>query len=242
MKTAFLSLAVSLLLGNTAFAQSFGEIKGKIVTQKGAPIEFATVTVKLGERMISVSSESDGGFKIKPLTSGIYNLEISCIGYEPLTINGVKVEAEQITFLNALKLNDYTYEIGGGSTVIAYKDPLINRDEAQKVTIRAAEISKTPMAKNPIGLIASMSSEISQKPDSDELYFRGSRGGSTVFFIDGVKMLRGTGRYPGGAIGALSVYTGGLPAKFGDTTGGVVVIETRNYFDLYNEHQAAQNQ
>jgi len=29
-----------------------------------------------------------------------------------------------------------------------------------------------------------------------------------------------------------------VPAKYGDVTGGVIVIETKNYFDLYN---AAKN-
>jgi outer membrane receptor protein involved in Fe transport len=41
-------------------------------------------------------------------------------------------------------------------------------------------------------------------------------------------------RIPSSAIGSISVYTGGLPAKYGDTTGGVVVIETKSYMDLYN--------
>ncbi|MFT6726371.1 MAG: hypothetical protein ACJAV7_000817, partial [Flavobacteriales bacterium] len=27
------------------------------------------------------------------------------------------------------------------------------------------------------------------------------------------------------------------PAKYGDFTGGVVVIETKNYFDLYKDQQ-----
>ena len=39
---------------------------------------------------------------------------------------------------------------------------------------------------------------------------------------------------PGVSIGALEAYTGGIPAKYGDTTGGVIVLETKSYFDLYN--------
>jgi hypothetical protein len=34
------------------------------------------------------------------------------------------------------------------------------------------------------------------------------------------------------------VYTGGLPAKYGDTLGGVVVMETKGYFDLYRQWEA----
>jgi outer membrane receptor protein involved in Fe transport len=34
---------------------------------------------------------------------------------------------------------------------------------------------------------------------------------------------------------SVSIYTGGLPAKYGDTTGGVVAVETKTYFDFYNQ-------
>jgi hypothetical protein len=32
------------------------------------------------------------------------------------------------------------------------------------------------------------------------------------------------------------VYSGAIPAKYGDTTGGVVVMETLSYFDLLREY------
>ncbi len=59
-------------------------------------------------------------------------------------------------------------------------------------------------------------------------------------YIDGVKQddnLRGV---PGSSIGSLTVYVGGVPAKYGDVTGGVVVIETKSYFDLYNQWKNTQ--
>jgi len=39
----------------------------------------------------------------------------------------------------------------------------------------------------------------------------------------------------------VAVYTGGVPAKYGDCTGGVVVIETKNYLSLYQEWLATQS-
>ena len=41
---------------------------------------------------------------------------------------------------------------------------------------------------------------------------------------------------PNEAINSFSVYTGGVPAKYGDVTGGIVAIETKSYFDLYQQH------
>ena len=40
---------------------------------------------------------------------------------------------------------------------------------------------------------------------------------------------------PPDAINSMTVYTGGLPARYGDVTGGVVAIETKSYFDLYQQ-------
>jgi hypothetical protein len=34
------------------------------------------------------------------------------------------------------------------------------------------------------------------------------------------------------------VYSGGLPAKYGDTMGGVIVVETKSFFDMYYESLA----
>jgi hypothetical protein len=59
-----------------------------------------------------------------------------------------------------------------------------------------------------------------------------------VTFIDGVKVVAGeVPNVPSTAIQNLTVYTGGIPAKYGDMTGGVVVIETKGYMDFYRESQ-----
>ncbi|MCA1764106.1 MAG: carboxypeptidase-like regulatory domain-containing protein [Flavobacteriales bacterium] len=44
------------------------------------------------------------------------------------------------------------------------------------------------------------------------------------------------GRIPGSAIKTITVHTGGIPAKYGDVTGGIVVIETKSYFDYFYEN------
>jgi len=43
---------------------------------------------------------------------------------------------------------------------------------------------------------------------------------------------------PPTSIASFTIYTGGLPARYGDVTGGAVAIETKSYFDLYMQQQA----
>ena len=234
MKKAILLMSISLI-HLAMLAQNFGEIQGKVVDQTGEALPFANVVAMQGTNPIGVSSDENGKFKIKPLNPGIYDLEVSFIGYHKLVVNKVTVNPDNIRFMGDLVLSLNEVIIEGEVCVIEYKDRLIDPEETGKMTMRSAEISQTPMAKNPVGLIASMAPGIYQKPGTNELYFKGSRTGSVLYMIDGQKVTNGAGNFPGGAIGSISVYTGGLPAKYGDTTGGVVVIETKNYFDFYNE-------
>jgi outer membrane receptor protein involved in Fe transport len=46
---------------------------------------------------------------------------------------------------------------------------------------------------------------------------------------------------PSLAIGSLEIYTGGIPAKYGDVTGGVIMMTTKGYFDILNERRAAES-
>jgi hypothetical protein len=80
-----------------------------------------------------------------------------------------------------------------------------------------------------------MSSEI-KMADDGELIFRGARKGDMIYVVDGVK-LNEVYNVPSCSIKRMMVYTGGLPAKYGDTLGGAIVVETLGYFDLLRQNQ-----
>jgi hypothetical protein len=71
------------------------------------------------------------------------------------------------------------------------------------------------------------------------LVFRGARKGDMIYMIDGIKA-NDVVNVPSVSIGNMMVYTGALPAKYGDTLGGVVVVETKSYFDLYRAWMAGR--
>ena len=87
-------------------------------------------------------------------------------------------------------------------------------------------------------LATSMSSEI-KVDDDGQLMFRGARKGDMIYMVDGIKA-NDVVNIPSSAIGNMMVYTGALPAKYGDTLGGVVVVETKSYFDLYRAWMAGR--
>ena len=57
------------------------------------------------------------------------------------------------------------------------------------------------------------------------------------YYVDGVKLRSTLANLPARSYGSIQVYTGGIPAKYGDTTGGVVAIETQGYFSLWRQEK-----
>jgi hypothetical protein len=97
-----------------------------------------------------------------------------------------------------------------------------------------------PNLRSPKKLMQTLTSDIVVSENGKDAYVRGGRADATVYFVDGVKMSN-IGNVPGVAIGSMTVYTGGVPAKYGDTTSGVVILETKSYFDMYNEWYYSQD-
>lgn len=235
-QTRILSLAMALSATGTLLAQTFGEIQGNVLAPDGTPSYGAVVEVDHGGERIATSADLEGRFVLKPLLPGTYNVRFSSAEFAPFEYTGVVVNPDKITFLRDMKSE--AKELG--VFVIekrVWEVPLIDPEEPGKTTIIASQIKHDATRKSPVKLITTIAPGIYKSPNSDELYFKGARADAMIYFVDGVKMssLKGV---PPDAVGSITVYTGGVPAKYGDFTGGVVAIETKTYFDLYRQRQA----
>jgi len=226
--------ALALMFVICIKAQSFGEIHGKVVDSKGKPIPGAIITADNSLELQGTATDEDGKFRVKPLRAGKYDVVVLMSGYDTLKVKGVIVEPEKIVRLKDFVLNEasvMTAEV----RIIEYIVPLIRYDADHIQTITAEEIKNMPSANGGklAAIVASMSSDIKPAPNGEDLYFRGSRAGSVLYFIDGVKSRDSNISIPSSGISSMSVYTGGMPAKYGDTTGGVIVVETKSYLEEY---------
>jgi len=116
--------------------------------------------------------------------------------------------------------------------VIEAKVKLIEAETHNKVSINSKSIMASPVKTN-INKLAGSTGNVQVSEDGNEVYFRGSRNGDVIYLVDGVKIQGARPTIPSAGIQSLSVYSGGLPAKYGDTMGGVIVVETKSYFDMY---------
>ena len=222
-------------------AQNFGEIQGKVIDElTGEVVPFAQVWVETGTVPIGTTSDIDGRYTIKPLEPGYYDLHVLDSRYAEFIKQGVNVRTNEITVLPTISMSIKTL----GVVVITELagEPLIYKDNPEKMTIASVDIKQRADAKNTRAMLVSLVPGIKASSDGQQLYFRGSRPENMITFIDGVKVTAGeVPNIPSAAIHNLTVYTGGIPAKYGDMTGGVVVIETKGYMDFYREAQRERN-
>jgi hypothetical protein len=233
MKSTKWILLAALIGAGQAWAQGPGEIHGKVVDDQGEPLEFVAVRAQQGETFaVGSTTDAEGRFILKPLQAGTYNITLQYM-LSTQEITEVRVDPGLITRLNGVQLSTMLGVVKVEAN--KWEEPLIRVDDPARMVITTAQIEKNALRKEPIRMIANLTPGVTKSRTSDELYFRGSRAGSMAYYVDGVKVASTNPGVSSDAISRVSVYTGGLPAKYGDVTGGVVAIETKSYFELYQQ-------
>ncbi len=205
------------------YAQS-GALKGKIIDKSTKePVPFANIVVELNGNMVGGgTSDFDGNYTIKPIPAGKFVVKASYVGYSTLQMNGVLVYADKIRFLD-LELESSSEQLEE-IVIVDYKVPLIDKDNTQTGgTVTSDDIAK--MSGRSAESVAATVGGVYQE-DGEIKSVRGARQEATTYYIDGVKV-RGSKSLPKSAIEQVSVVAGGLPAKYGDATGGIISITTK---------------
>lgn len=226
--------------GIIVLAQS-GTIKGIVFDETKQPMPGANVYVKIGINKIGVATDINGSYTIKPLPSGSYDLFISFLGFDTVRYTSVSVHPEKITFVDNTYLKLISVSVKGVAEVIGYREKLIDPDGI-RLAVKSAVIDKMADKKDISGILRSISTDFKVSSNGNDIYFRGSRSDASAFYVDGIRVESLKGSIPSNSIGSFNVYSGGVPAKFGDFTGGVVVIETKSYFEAINEWQSKMRQ
>ncbi len=233
---------ITLLIGiffisSTIFAQ-LGEIKGIVKDEKtGEPLPGANVYIEVGGVMHGAASDANGKYTIKPVRPGTHAVYISALGYKKAKTYDVLVTSSNIAYVNfdmdmvVTEFDEFVVEEK------MHEIDLINKSEPGVQHIIPKEFKKNVHKNDPLKAIESMSTGVTVAPNGKDVYIRGARPISTQYITDGMKSISGEIGIPGMAIGSIKVYTGGVPAIYGDVTGGVIVVETTSYFDLAQQYK-----
>lgn len=233
MRNIFLILALSLLssLGQIQ-AQNSASIRGRIVDEKGLALPMASVITEVHGKTIGAVANAEGYFILKPLPEGKYNITASYLGFANHTIKGIEVSNNQTYSANVIRLSNDT-ELP--EVVIATRKLIDSDQTITKLCVKATELESMPTGRSLSGILRAISSDISIDKNN-KVILRGSRPGNSITIVDDVKSM-GDASVPSSAIASVTVYSGGIPAKYGDFTGGVVLIQTKSYFDYYYKYK-----
>jgi hypothetical protein len=226
-----LALIITLCLAKINFAS--GEIRGKITDEQGNPAIGAIIKILAANHEITgTASDWEGKYSIKPIEPGVYDLIIQFPQYKIQKIENVIVRNEDVAYVDAeLK----PYGLDSMIEVKGYTKPTIDVSVVDMQSIDAQEMSRMAVDRGDIkSALVNKSSDVYQDPNDGLLYVRGARKDATEYLIDGERVI-GSMEVPATSIQSAAIITGGLPAQYGDLTGGLVIITTKDYFSGMRE-------
>ncbi|MEO0725444.1 MAG: carboxypeptidase regulatory-like domain-containing protein [Bacteroidota bacterium] len=248
------SLLLFTLLLSVAFlsAQS-ASLSGKVIEDDSkSPVVSGTVTLyQNGELEAMELTTFDGDYRFANLDPGTYDVEFSYLGYENVRFNGVQIFAGKAAKLDA-ELPQKSFTIGG-VVVKEYRNPLVNPDNTSTGGVLTAKEIRNLPTRN-IQALAATTAGLSTADEGDDVNVRGARPDGTNFYIDGFRVQGNL--IPESEIDQLQIITGGVEARYGDVTGGIISIttkgpsstfsggvemETSQYLDPYNNSLVGVN-
>lgn len=224
MLRKLLIIMMALVTSAGLYAQSAGTLNGTVKDgATGEPIPFANVSIEENGNVVTGGmTDFDGKFSIKPIPAGKYTVSVSYVGYATLQYSNVQIPGGKITFQDFAM--SASAEILAEVEIREYKVPLISKDQTQSGgTVTSEDIAKMP-GRSAAAVATTVGGVYSE--DGEVGSIRGARSEGTVYYVDGVKV-RGSSSVPKSAIEQVTVITGGLPAAYGDVTGGVISLTTK---------------
>ncbi len=214
--------ALALIVSVCAAAQ---EARLKIhVTDKitAEALELSSIVVEnSGNTVASGVADVNGELVLHNLLPGTYNVKAAYVGYPKKIISGVAIKNNETTYLDIILSSE---NIIGEFVLTDYVKPLIDPNTSSKITFSLEEIKRSPL--DIMSLISNGTGAV-VKEEGMSPSFHGARPNSNVILIDGQRVI-GSASLPRMGVQQISVTLGGIPAMYGDGTGGFIEIETRS--------------
>ena len=216
LKSAFLFINVILLV----FVSQAQSIEGTVKDPYSNEIKpFVNVILKQNDQTIAnKTTDLEGYFFFDNLKSGNYTVVLMALGAEKI-INDINIDNTDLTY--SFEFDDAI--VGTMIDVNGHRN-LIPKG---KLNIIGGDVLDTQKPTTMIEVLAQVPTAVET---SEGISFKGARPGTAVYYIDGIRTY-GDLYIPMGSVKNIEVYTGGVPAQYGNSTSGVIVVETKSYKD-----------
>lgn len=236
MRSIFLFLSL-MFLSLSVSAQS-GKIEGLITDEiNNDPIPFANVIIE--GTTTGSTTDIDGKFQILDLDPGLYNIQVSYVGYEPKIIYEVQVTNARAAFVE-IRLKASATQL---ETVEITKS-VFNKTEESPVSLRTigtAEIMRNPGGNRDISkVVQTLPGVASTVGFRNDILIRGGGPNENRFFLDGIEVPNinhfATQGASGGPVGMLNVnfirevdvISGAFPSNRGNAMSSVFEFKQKD--------------
>src|SRR5712672_1871751 len=229
--------AFVLMFAPIVSASPTGGIAGFVRDQSGAIISGAKLTLinVATNAKEEAMSDSNGSFQFLQLAPAVYSLQVEASGFKKEAVNGVLVQVDQITHLDAtLQVGSVTETV----EVLSEATPLLESDRSTLSNVIDSQvISNMPLNARQYLDLALLTPGVlpsSAGTQGGGFNVSGARSQSNIFLLDGVSNIDtqinsalGNFRITD-AVQEFAVQTSVATAEFGRGTGGQVSIVTKS--------------
>ncbi|PYQ56364.1 MAG: TonB-dependent receptor, partial [Acidobacteria bacterium] len=233
---------VSLLVCTSLFAQTTGNLAGKVTDANGAALPGVTVEARSPslQGIRTAATERDGSYRFALLPPGDYVVAFRLEGLAPETRKNVTVSLGKDTSLDVtMKPAAVSAEI-----VVSASAPVLDTSSTTLGTnLNSRAIETLPTGRNYASIVQvtpGVSSDANPgNPSQSTISVYGSSGAENAFFIDGVNTTNVEYGFQGKElnfefINEVDVKTGGYEAEYGRSTGGIINVITKSGGNQFN--------
>ncbi len=228
-------LVLSALSCPSIFAQTTGNIVGRVTDEQGVPLPGASVeaTGPALQGTAAAVTDSQGRYRLSLIPPGTYVLTFTLQGFARETQNGVAVALGKDTSLNA----NLHISTRAEMTVTSEAAAITFTSTALGTNLDNRAVTTLPTGRNYSSLaqvVPGVSSDANPlNPDQSTITVYGSSGAENSFYIDGMNTTGAEYGFQGKELNfefiqAVDVKTGGYEAEYGRSTGGVVNVITKS--------------
>lgn len=227
IRAAGLLLAAIVL--QCTYAMAGGSIMGRVTDpETRKPVADAIVLIEGAGSTLDYMTDSNGYYYASNIPAGVYTVSATLMS-KRTEVTGVKAGNDEVVTIN-LEL-PVAVTIGGteGVVIVASKPyviPLIDQIDSKMNILDGQDIKEMAVVLKVSDIAITQAATVKV---GNDYYVRGARSGGMAYYIDGGKVM-GSPDIPLCGLDNYRMYSGHVPAKYGDALGGIVVIETRNYF------------
>ncbi|HEY3740912.1 MAG TPA: carboxypeptidase regulatory-like domain-containing protein, partial [Bryobacteraceae bacterium] len=233
---ALRSLAVLLIAGPFAFAQTGGNLKidVHVTDPKGQAIPAAFVALLSGDRVVRSGETDDQGFvSFGRLAAGTYSLTASSAGFEKLTKSDVQLSSAGLTIDMALVLavnHKDSVEVHG--TVME-----VEESASQPNHLPASQAKELPSRPSTVADVLPLIPGVVREPGGGLILSSAPEHRAALIVNSADVTDPATGQFgttiPIDSVDVLSVYQTAYLAEYGRFTAGLVSVETKRGGDKW---------